>query len=170
MTDVLVSKAQAQHYGTYDDYQRDIDQLDPNVPEQLAQIGVLNEQRRADLKWLRDNNPMWQKKYSETHNSGQQDSYAQTVYNQTRIMVDDLKSRGLDTDASRAIRSAILTYEDYMSDIKGITGSTNAEDAQKRLWESQRDADLQKIAASNPNAKTFIDNVLYRTPEMGGER
>jgi len=170
MTDVLVSKTQAQHYSTYDDYQRDIDKLDPNVPEQLAQIGELDKQRRADLKWLRDNNPMWQKKYNETHNSGQQDSYAQIVYNQTRIMVDDLKSRGVDTPASRAIRSAILTYEDYMSDIKGITGSTNAEDAQKRAWKSQLAADLQTIADRDPNAKTFIDNVLYRTPEMGGER
>ena len=170
MQDALVSKVQAQHYATYDDYQRDIDMLDPNVPEQLSQITDLNSQRQVDLKWLRDNNPMWAKKYNETHNYSQTDAYAQIAYNQTKLMVDDLKESGRATPASSAIRSAIYTYEDYMSDIKGITGSTNAEDAQKRLWKTQLADDLQGIADGNPNAKVFIDNVLYRTPEMAGAR
>jgi hypothetical protein len=113
---------------------------------------------------------MWAKKYNETHNYSQTDAYAQIAYNQTKLMVDDLKESGRATPASSAIRSAIYTYEDYMSDIKGITGSTNAEDAQKRLWKTQLADDLQGIADGNPNAKVFIDNVLYRTPEMAGAR
>lgn len=168
--DVLTSKVAAQHYATYDDYQRDIDALDPNDPEQSKQINQLTKDRSADLQWLRDNNPMWNKKYNEDRNFAQQDAYAQIAYNQTKIMVDDLKAQGADTPASRAIRSAIYTYEDYMSDIKGVTGSTNAEDAQKRLWKQQLAADLQSIAEGDPNAKVFIENVLYRTPEMTGDR
>jgi hypothetical protein len=57
-----------------------------------------------------------------------------------------------------------------MSDIKAITGTTTAEDNQKRLWRQQLAADLELIGSEDENAKVFIQNVLYRTPDMAGDR
>jgi hypothetical protein len=170
MQDAMSSTSQAAHYATYDDYQKDIDRLDPNNPNDAKQITYLTKQRSADLKKIQQDDPWWAAKYASSHNWEQQDNNAQAAYNQTKIMVDDLKSRGADTPASRAIRSAIYTYEDYMSDIKAITGTTNAEDSQKRLWRQQLAADLEAIGGEDANAKVFIQNVLYRTPDMAGDR
>jgi hypothetical protein len=167
---VQASESAAAHYATYADYQADIDQLNPNDPDQAAQITQLEKERAADLKWIREQDPWWAKKYAEDRNYGQADRYAQIVYNQTKIMVNDLWDQGKNTPASDAIMSAIATYEDYMSDIKGVTGSTNAEDAQKRLWRQQLATDLESIAVKSENARVFIENVLQRTPDMQSEK
>jgi hypothetical protein len=168
MVDVKNADLVQMYYSTYDDYQADIDQLNPADPAQAEQIKLLSEQRKADLDWMKDNNPSLGTALSQDQNWALQDTYASSAFNDTKTMVNTLWDEGKNTPASDAIMSVIATYEDYATDIKSITGSTNAEDTQKRQWRAQLEADLAGIGNGDPNAEVFIDRVLKRYARSEG--
>ncbi len=170
MQDALSSKTRSRHYATYDDFQRDIDALDAGTEEGRAAIRALEDRRKFVLDWLADGDPFWKKSKAESSDWDSLQVYAEIALRDTRTMVNDLKERGANTPESDAIRSAIYTFEDYMVDIRAIEGSTTAEDEYKSSLYTQLTADLEGVASRSPNARVFVDNVLYRTPEMAGRR
>jgi hypothetical protein len=167
MLDALSAKTQYQYMATLADYRKDIDQLDPRIEEDRKRITELEEMRSEDVKWLENQDPFWAQNRAENANRSQATNYAQTMYSEAKQMVNDLKNQGKADDISSSIRSAIYTYEDYMTDIKMITGNTEAEREMKRQLRYEMERDLESIASRNENVKSFIENVLYWEPEVG---
>lgn len=167
MLDALSAKTQFQYMATLADYRKDIDALDPRIEDDRKRISQLESDRSDDINWLERQDPYWAQNRAENSNRAQAENYAMTMYAEAKIMVNELKESGQATDVSSSIRSAIYTYEDYMTDIKMITGNTEAERDQKRQLRYEMERDLQSIAERNENVKSFIENVLYWEPEFG---
>jgi uncharacterized protein YgiM (DUF1202 family) len=167
MLDALSAKTQYQYMATLADYRKDIDLLDPRNDEDRKRITELEEQRSEDVKWLESIDPFWAQNRAENSNRMQAENYAKTMYTEAKQMVNELKETGKANDVSSSIRSAIYTYEDYMTDIKMITGNTEAERDEKRQLRFEMERDLQIIAERNENVKSFIENVLYWEPDVG---
>lgn len=169
MLDALSAETQFKFMATKADYKKDIDQLDPLNPEDRKKINELKDQQSDDIKWLESQDPFWAQNRAENGNFAQIENYAATMYAEAKNMVNDLKESGNATDVSSSIRSAIYTYEDYMTDIKMISGSTKAENDLKRQLRYEMERDLNSIATRNENVKSFIENVLYWEPSFGGQ-
>lgn len=163
VTDVLASKAEFEYFATIDDYAQDIEQIDPTTDDGRKMISELEKQRKADLDFIRASNPWLDDK---TPDWGALDRKANDAYQLTRKMVVDLEESGKATEVSSAIYSAILTYEDYMTEIKMITGTTNADDQKKRVLRYALQKDLNYLSDENENVRQFVKSVLNRTPDM----
>jgi len=94
--------------------------------------------------------------------------YAQIAFNDTSSLVHWMADNGRETPVSLAMRQVIDTFNDYASDIKAITGRTDAENTEKKSLRMSLRADLEVLANRNPNVRVFVDNVLSSLPEMGG--
>lgn len=164
-TDVLASKTQFEYFATIDDYAEDIAAQDPRTSEGRAAITKLEADRKLDLETIANRNPFFLDKNSEM-NWSKKDRQAQVAFDNVKTMVSQMYKNGDATDTSTALYNAILTYEDYMADIKMITGSTNADDASKRQLRFELASDLEALAANNQNVAQFVQTVLRRTPDF----
>ena len=167
MLDALSAKTQFQYMATLADYRKDIEQLDPRIEEDRKRISQLESDRADDINWLENQDVYWAQNRAENSNRAQAENYAMTMYVEAKVMVNDLKESGQANEVSSSIRSAIYTYEDYMTDIKMITGNTEAERDQKRQLRYEMERDLEEIAKRNDNVRSFIERVLYWEPEFG---
>ncbi len=167
MLDALSAKTQYQYMATLADYRKDIDALDPRVEADRKRISDLEDMRADDVNWLESQDPYWAQNRAENSNRMQATNYASTIYAEAKVMVNELKESGKATDVSSSIRSAIYTYEDYMTDIRMITGSTEAERDLKRQLRYEMERDLETVAARNENVRSFVERVLYWEPEFG---
>jgi hypothetical protein len=160
LRDAQAARGQFKHYATISDYQDDIDLLNPLDPAERKQISELEEQKTADLKWLREEEPYWELKWAQENESASIQVYARRLLEQTTNLVEDLKTKGEDTEESRAIRSAIMTFNDYMSDYEAITGNNRADQDRKRELRMDLSLDMELVAQRNPNVELFIKNVI----------
>lgn len=170
LRDLFAAQGEFQYYATIADYQRDIDALDPRDPEQYRRIRELEEQRSADLEGVRTSNPYLDLKLAENSNWGERDVVAERALTQTKRMVDELFESTPRDDwngsPAQAIRNAIYTYIDYASEIKMTVGADDASEYKRRMLRLDLETDLEGIAASSPNAKLFIRNVLMSDPDI----
>lgn len=164
-TDVLASKTQFEYFATIDDYAQDIALQDPRTTEGRAEIARLEEARKKDLATVEAGNPFFADKNSEK-NFDKKDRHAQVAFDKVKVMVSDMYKKGEATDTSNALYSAILTYEDYMADIKMITGTTNADDQSKRELRYSLQRDLAVLGEENANVQQFVTAVLNRQPDF----
>lgn len=170
LRDMFAAKGEFQHYATINDYQGDIDALDPRDPEQYTRIKDLEEQRAADLEYIRTQNPYWDMKYTQTRNFGDNQRNAERALTQTKRMVDELyestpKSEWQGSPA-QAIRNAIYTYVDYANEIRASSGSDTDSELKRRYLRISLEEDMNFLASQNPNAKLFIRNVLMADPDI----
>lgn len=170
LRDMFAAKGESQHYATIADYQRDIEALDPRDPEQYKQMRALEEQRSADLEWIRDANPYWDMKYTQTRNFGDNQRNAERALTQTKRMVDELYESTPEAEwkgsPAQAIRNAILTYVDYANEIRATSGTDTDSEMKRRYLRIGLQEDLDYLASLNPNAKLFIRNVLMADPDV----
>lgn len=164
-TDVLASKTQFEYFATIDDYAQDIAAQDPRTSEGRAAISKLEKDRKLDLDTIANGNPFFLDKNSDM-NWSKKDRHAQVTFDKVKSMVSDMYKNGDATDTSNALYSAILTYEDYMSEIKMVTGTTNADDDTKRRLRYEMSQDLDALGAQNENVAQFVKAVLQRTPDF----
>ena len=168
LQDVSTSIAKSSYFATIADYDADIRKLDPNNPIQAKQIKQLEDSKSADLKYLRNQDPMLAKALAEGSSFDTAAQYAQIAFNDTSSLVHWMADNGRETPVSLAMRQVIDTFNDYASDIKAITGRTDAENTEKKSLRMSLRADLEVLANRNPNVRVFVDNVLSSLPEMGG--
>lgn len=168
LQDVSTSIAKSSYFATIADYDTDIRKLDPNNPTQAKQIKQLEDSKSADLKYLRNQDPMLAKALAEGSSFDTAAQYAQIAFNDTSSLVHWMADSGRETPVSLAMRQVIDTFNDYASDIKAITGRTDAENTEKKSLRMSLRADLEVLANRNPNVRVFVDNVLSSLPEMGG--
>lgn len=171
MRDALSAIDEFHYYATYEDYQRDIDALDPRIPEQYSQIRDLEEQRSADLKYIKERNPFTKVKLSDK-NYSQLAVLADEALPKVKTMVDDLfkstPSEEWEGSAAQAIRNSILTYIDYKTELNMITGMTREDNQRKREIRFAMEQDFDVLSEQNLNARLFIKNVLMRNPGIEG--
>jgi hypothetical protein len=151
---------QFQHYATIEDYQQDIDKLNPLDPADRKKIGQLEDEKRLDLEQNRSNNPYWDLKWREDNEGPAIERYSEMLLDQATNLVEDLKAQGKDTEESRSIRSAILTFNDYMSEYNSIVGNTRVDQDRKRELRMDMSLDMEKISQRNANVELFIKNVI----------
>lgn len=163
--DVLASKTQFEYFATIDDYAVDIAAQDPRTAEGRAEITKLEAERKLDLDTIANGNPFFLDKDAET-NWSKKDRHAQVAFDKVKAMVSEMYKNGDATETSNALYNAILTYEDYMADIRMITGTTNADDESKRQLRYEMTRDLEALAANNLNVAQFVQTVLRRTPDF----
>ncbi len=170
LRDMFAAKGEFQHYATINDYQRDIDALDPRDPEQYKMIKDLEEQRSADLEFNRTQNPYWDMKYTQTRNFGDNQRNAERALTQTKRMVDELfdstPEAEWDGSAAQAIRNAIYTYIDYANEIRASSGADTDSEMKRRYLRISLQEDMDYLASQNPNAQLFIRNVLMADPDI----
>jgi hypothetical protein len=170
LRDLFAAQGEFQYYATIADYQKDIDALDPRDPEQYRRIRELEDQRSVDLEGVRTSNPYLDLKLAENSNWAERDVVAERALTQTKRMVDELFESTPRDDwngsPAQAIRNAIYTYIDYASEIKMTVGADDASEYKRRMLRLDLEADLEGIAASSPNAKLFIRNVLMSDPDI----
>lgn len=170
LRDLFAAQGEFQYFATIADYQRDIDALDPRDPEQYRRIRELEEQRSVDLEGVRTSNPYLDLKLAENGNWAERDVVAERALTQTKRMVDELFESTPRDDwngsPAQAIRNAIYTYIDYASEIKMTVGADDSSEYKRRMLRLDLEADLEGIAASSPNAKLFIRNVLMSDPDI----
>lgn len=170
LRDLFAAKGEFQHYATINDYQRDIDALDPRDPEQYTQIKDLEDQRAADLEYIRTQNPYWDMKYTQTRNFGDNQRNAERALTQTKRMVDELYESTPKAEwqgsAAQAIRNAIYTYIDYANEIRASSGSDTDSELKRRYLRISLEEDMNLLASQNPNAQLFIRNVLMADPDI----
>lgn len=170
LRDLFAAKGEFQHYATINDYQRDIDMLDPRDPEQYKQIKQLEDERAADLEFNRTTNPYWDMKYTQTRNFGDNQRNAERALTQTKRMVDELyestPTEEWNGSAAQAIRNAILTYVDYANEIRATAGADTDSEMKRRYLRISLQEDMDFLASQNPNAKLFIQNVLMADPDI----
>ena len=170
LRDLFAAKGEFQHYATINDYQRDIDMLDPRDPEQYKQIKQLEDERAADLEFNRTTNPYWDMKYTQTRNFGDNQRNAERALTQTKRMVDELfestPTAEWNGSAAQAIRNAILTYVDYANEIRATAGADTDSEMKRRYLRISLQEDMDFLASQNPNAKLFIQNVLMADPDI----
>jgi hypothetical protein len=171
MRDVFAAQGEFHYYATYDDYQRDIDALDPRIPEQYSQIRELQAQRSEDLKVILAQNPFTDMKM-DSRNYGARQGAAEDALPAVKRMVDDLYDTTpkdeWEGSAAQAIRNSILTYLDYKTELDMITGTTAEENQRKRVLRFGMEKDLEVLGEQNANARLFIRNVLMREPALNG--
>lgn len=170
LRDMFAAKGEFQHYATINDYQRDIDALDPRDPEQYKMIKALEEQRSADLEFNRTQNPYWDMKYTQTRNFGDNQRNAERALTQTKRMVDELFESTPEAEwegsAAQAIRNAIYTYIDYANEIRASSGADTDSEMKRRYLRISLQEDMDYLASQNPNAQLFIRNVLMADPDI----
>lgn len=164
-TDVLASKTQFEFFATIDDYAQDIARQDPRTPEGRAEIAKLEADRKKDLDTVSNGNAFFLDKNAQT-NWSMKDRHAQVAFDKVKSLVSDMYTKGDGTETSNALYSAILTYEDYMSDIRSITGTTNADDQSKRELRYSLERDLAALGGENENVQQFVTAVLNRQPDF----
>jgi hypothetical protein len=170
LRDMFAAKGEFQHYATINDYQRDIDALDPRDPEQYKQIATLEDERSADLEFNRTQNPYWDMKYTQTRNFGDNQRNAERALTQTKAMVDELFESTPEAEwggsAAQAIRNAIYTYIDYANEIRATSGADTDSEMKRRYLRIGLQQDMDYLASQNPNAQLFIRNVLMADPDI----
>lgn len=171
MRDVFAAQGEFHYYATIADYQRDIDALDPRIPEQYSQIRELQEQLAADKKFIRAQNPFLDEKL-DSRNFSAISGAAEDALPVVKQMVDELydttPKEEWEGSAAQAIRNSILTYLDYKTELDMITGTTAEENQRKRVLRYGMEKDLEFLGEQNANARLFIRNVLMREPELVG--
>lgn len=171
MRDVFAAQGEFHYYATIADYQRDIDALDPRIPEQYSQIRELQEQLAADKKFIRAQNPFLDEKL-DSRNFRAISGAAKDALPVVKQMVDELydttPKEEWEGSAAQAIRNSILTYLDYKTELDMITGTTAEENQRKRVLQFGMEKDLEFLGEQNANARLFIRNVLMREPELVG--
>jgi hypothetical protein len=160
LRDAQAAMGQSRHYATISDYQNDIDALNPLDPAQRKQIQELEEQKAADLAGLREDDPYWELKWAEENETAAVRVYATRILESATNLVEDLKEQGKDNEESRSIRSAIMTFNDYMSEYETITGNSRADQERKRELRMDLSVDMDRISQRNPNVEVFIKNVI----------
>lgn len=170
LRDLFAADGEFKHYATINDYQRDIDALDPRDPEQYKAISELESQRSADLEENRLRNPYWDMKYTQTRNFGDNQRNAERALTQTKRMVDEMYESATESEwdgtPAQAIRNAIYTYIDYANEIRLSSGADTESEMKRRYLRIGLDEDLEYLASLNLNAKLFIRNVLMADPDI----